>query len=990
MGSGARVALRAIEAAPHMTSDRWQQITAIFHAALARDAAERSAFVAANCAGDSALRREVQSMLAAHLDAGGFGETPAFAAAALPDVRSAVSEVALPRGTRVGPYETMSLLGMGGMGVVYRARDTRLQRDVALKVLLPSIADHPDRLARFGREARVLASLNHPHIAHIYGIEDADGVRAIVMEFVAGSTLADRIAQGPIPPAEALPIARQVAEALESAHELGVVHRDLKPANVKVRDDGTVKVLDFGLAKALDTGATRDDTLLPPPTSAQTMTMPGVVLGTIPYMAPEQVSGKPADRRADIWALGCVLFEMLSGTRAFAGNDADTMVAVLSKEPNWDALPPSASAIHPLLVRCLRKDPRQRLQAIGDVRIHLDELMAGGSGSYPAAFRKPSRARLAAMLLAGLAAGAAVAGVASWTFRPAVDTPAVQFDVSPPEDHAFGLSPIVMSISPDGRTLAFHANSREGGSSYWVRPLEARVARKLPGTDGLVTPRWSSDSRFLIFLADGKLKKIDVSNGVIQTLTEEGSAQSPGASAAAGVILFRLGRGNVFQVPASGGASTPVTTLDQSRSEVTHDLPQLLPDGRHFIYHAQSTRAEYDGIIYAGSLDSPGVTPILTSDSQAVYAPPGYLLYMRSNTLVAHPFDVKSLRLTGEPVPVVDKVDYNNLTRRGAFSVSNTGTLAYRSPAETQLVWFDRSGRALESIAPLARYGNPALSPDEQRVAVDRVDPETGTRDIWLFDLARSGRSRLTVDAAQDQQPIWSADGQRLIFMSNRGGQTGFYVKSVIGAGQEERVAGSVVEASSPDEWTRDGQSLIYSAAMNGFTAAIGGDGPSLTLFEAPLSGNSKPVQIMPGVTPASQAQQSPDGQWLAYVSREAGRADVYVRRYRSDSGQRLISPNGGVEPRWRRDGRELFYLALDQTLMSVPITADDRTFEPGQPTPLFATRMLGFQGTNTRNQYVVTADGQRFLINQPPQGTNSSPISIIVNWPSLLKKTQP
>ena len=884
-------------------------------------------------------------------------------------------------GTRLGPYEILSPLGAGGMGEVYRARDTTLGRDVALKILSPALAGDSQYMARFQREAQVLASLNHPNIAILHGLQESDGVRALVMELVEGPTLAERIRLGPIPLDEALPIARQIAEALETAHDRGIIHRDLKPANVKLTQDGAVKVLDFGLAKALDdeTSASSANS----PTITMAATRAGVILGTAAYMSPEQAKGKRVDRRAEIWAYGVVLYEMLAGRQMYSGETAaETLAFVMTRDPTFDALPAATPpAIRNLLRRCLERDPRRRLQAIGEARILLDEDQPFAPAA-PAVPASSSRVALTAACAVALLAVLALVALSVVHFRetpPAA--PVSRFIVPNPEKVAF--FPNHPIISPDGRRLAFVA-SGEGRQSIWVRPLDSVAAQPLAGTDGAILPFWSADSRFVVFTAGSKLRKVDATGGPPQTLCDVQPFALGGTWSRDGTIVFGSNTG-LFRVSSAGGVATPLTKLDSSRQERGHDWPQFLPDDRHFIYMAASNQVE-NSAIYLASLDSPTDRKLLVRTTyNAVYAPPpndergrrrGHLLFMREGTLMAQPFDEKRLELAGEAFPVAEQVGlYLDLA---FFSASNNGVLAYRGGAGqiTQLVWFDRAGKQLQTAGPPGDYESMALSPDETRVVVTKQ--EGRNRDVWLIDLARRGISRFTFHEAADQNPVWSPDGARIAFTSLRDGPASLYRKVSSGAGQDELLLKSPALNMFPDDWSRDGRYLLYTAidAKSGFD-----------ILALPMDGDRKPIPFLQTQFREWQGQFSPDGKFVAYTSDESGRPEIYVQTFPASGAKWMISSGGGTQPRWRRDGRELFYLSLGRSLMAVEVKTA-RGLEAAIPKPLFQTRISGSMfSVSGASRYAASADGQRFLINCASEEAASAPITLVLNWAAGAKK---
>jgi Tol biopolymer transport system component len=875
-------------------------------------------------------------------------------------------------GTRVGTYEILGHLGSGGMGEVYRARDTKLNRDVALKVLPPEFALDPERLARFKREAQVLASLNHSHIAAIYGFEDSGERHALVLELVEGRTLADRIAKGPIPLDEALPIAKQIAEAMEAAHEQGIIHRDLKPANIKVREDGTVKVLDFGLAKLADpvaaSGQNISVTASPTITTPAMMTGVGVILGTAAYMSPEQAKGRPADKRSDVWAFGCVLYEMLSGRRAFEGeNVSDTLASVLRSEPDWTALPATTPpAIRALLRRCLQRDPERRLRDVSDARFRIEDALT----EPPAAGAPAPLANVGKRLrwAAGVVALAAAAAAATWYLKPPpARAEELRFEISTPATTA----PTSIAISPDGRLIVFAAASK-GREELWLRSLNNPATRVLPGTEGAQDPFWSPDSTSIGFFADAQLKRIDVESGAVQTL-----AAAPGPLGGAwnrdDTILFTPGPPSpVFRIPATGGSPTPVTEVNAETRN--HRFPRVLPDGRHFLYYATGTAPG----IYVGQVDGPAAPRLLEAEA-AVFVAPRHLLFVRQGALYAQAFDPERIELTGRPTTLEQRVVSPSGMGSVALSASNNGRLVYRPgrlEGVRQLIWFDRSGKELERV-PGSNWASGisvALSRDGRTVAYDQL--LGGTTDIWLFDLARRVSTRFTSDPEFEIFPVWSPDGKRIAYQSTRKSPAGTifdtYVKSIDGKSDELLVGGEGGEL--PTDWSPDGRFVLYTDSRE--------DDSKSTVWAVGTEGDRKPFPVAQTPTGASGAQFSPDGQWVAYQSLESGqRAEVFVQRFPGPGAKSQISTAGGVQVRWRRDGRELFYLAPDNRLMAVSMRLESKrnTVEAGTPVPLFAARLSGDpQGPNSR-QYMVSADGQRFLIDAPAEAT--LPISVVLNW---------
>ncbi len=871
----------------------------------------------------------------------------------------------------MGSHEIIALLGKGGMGEVYRARDRKLKREVAIKILPEEFARDHDRLSRFQREAEVLASLNHTNIAAIYDLQEANGFRFLVLELVEGETLAERIARGPVPVDEALGIAKQICEALEAAHEKGIIHRDLKPANVKIQPDGKAKVLDFGLAKALEIGPA-DVSLSNSPTMSLAATNAGVILGTAAYMSPEQAKGKKADKRADIWALGVVLYEMLTGRMMFSGETvSETMAAVMMKEPDWGALPADTpSRLRDLLRRCLVKEPRNRVRDAGDARIAIEEAIAYSDVVAPAGDASRSalpasrplwrRVFPAAAMLAVIVAAVYIA-----TIPPMAQPGVMRFSVDHPDEANFS-DAFTGVLSPDGQRIAFAARDEAGKVLIWIRSLSSFTAQPLTGTDGATDPFWSPDSRFLGFFADGKLKKIEISGGPPQTLCAAGNGRG-GAWNADGDIIFSPSTNSpLFRVSAEGGEPEPATTLDSKSSEASHRWPSFLPDGRRFIYKINAT-GEADGV-YAGSLDSDEKKRLLTATGNAVFASAGYLLFLREDTLVARAFDPKRLEFTSEAEPVAEHIAaFNNL---GSFSVSSDDTLLFRTGggAVTQLTWFDRDGKNLGTAGPPGNYGHAVLSPDEKKIALTRDG------DVWLMDLVRGTTTRFTFDAALDQNPVWSPDGLSIVFTSNReGGSATLYQKVSSGAGKDESILKTPFQ-KVPFGWSLDGRFITYHE--NGPTTAQ-------DLYVLPMTGDRKPILYLQTEFSEYENVLSPDSLWMAYASNESGRYEVYVQPFPASGGKWQISTAGGVQPQWRRDGKELFYVALDGTLMAADVKPGS-TFEPGVPHPLFK---MNTQVLTARNSYSPTADGRRFLVNSFVDTATSSAISVVVNWAADLKK---
>jgi serine/threonine protein kinase len=881
--------------------------------------------------------------------------------------------VALTTGSRIGPYEIKSPLGEGGMGVVYRAHDTKLGRDVAIKALPDAFASDADRLLRFQREAQVLASLNHPNIAQIYGLEESDKTRCIVMELVEGETLQKRLRRGPIPVDEALPMASQIAAALEAAHEKGIIHRDLKPANIKLTPDGKVKVLDFGLAKAFE--PEHSPTLSNSPTLIGTSAQ-GVILGTAAYMSPEQARGKEADRSSDIWAFGCVLYEMLTGHAAFEGETIGEILAgVFKAEPDWKRLPTETpEAVRRLLRRCLQKDRSERLKSADAVRIEIKEALSAPPAVGPPD-AKPTRNPRLAWIVAALAI-LAFAVLLIRDFNRSEPPEAYLQIVTPPTADATS-----MAVSPDGRKVVF-AGSNQGRTQLFLRALDSVNAQPLPGTEGARYPFWSPNSRSIGFFAPGRignvLKRIDVPGGPVQELTSAG-AGSGGTWNQDDVILFTRSpiSTRILRVAAGGGPVVQVTQLDSPRA-ARHVFPYFLPDGRHFLFYALGGGPEVQGV-YWGDLESKERVRLFYSDSAAVYSPSGYLLFIRQGTLFAQRFDAARRQPIGDPFSVAEQVAFDAPSNIGAIS-AGAGVLAYRTgsfSSNRQLVWFDRSGKPLGDAAPPDGGSplNPELSPDGSRVALSRN--ESGNSDIWVLELARHTRQRFTVDPAVDLGPVWSPNGDRIVFSSARKGSLNLYLMSSSGAGSEDLLLESLLPKLAND-WSRDGRFIIYRSLV---------DPNQGDLWVLPLFGDHRPYPFV--ATPANEAyaQFSPDGRWVAYYSDKSGQYEIYVQPFPGPGGELLVSNAGGTQPRWNRNGKELFYIAADGKLMSVSVqrTTDGQTFKLGTPVELFATHLVAVVPSAQRQQYAVSPDGQRFLMNVPVENASVSPITVVLNWRGAL-----
>jgi eukaryotic-like serine/threonine-protein kinase len=867
-------------------------------------------------------------------------------------------------GTRIGPYEIKSPLGEGGMGIVYRALDTQLQREVALKLLPDNVAKDADRLARFEREAQVLASLNHPNIAQIYGLEGSGTSRCIVMELVEGETLQERLKHGPIVVDEALPIAKQIAEALEAAHEKGITHRDLKPGNIQLMPNGTVKVLDFGLAKAVNEDA-GSPVSSHSPTLSMAATQAGVILGTAAYMSPEQARGKVVDRRTDIFSFGSVLYEMLTGRAVFEGEDAAEILSrVLQRAPDWTLLPANTPPrIRDLLRICLRKDVKKRRQTARDVHTDIEDALTEPVVSAVAP--RPTRRESIGWISAGVFALAAVLATLV-ALRSASPPPEMRLEITAPPTQNPALA-----ISPDGKKIVFTATG-EGEARLWLRSLDAISTRSLAGTDGAVYPFWSPDSRSIGFFADGKLKRIDIDAGTTQILASVAVARG-GTWGVDDTILFVPGGiGAIFRISATGGEPAAVTRLLVQQRQIGHRFPQYLPDGRHFLYYVTGTR-EVRGV-YIGDVDGPETRRLLDADAAAVYASSGHLLFVRRGTLFAQAMDPVRLELSGNPSPVAEQVMVNGQSNLAAVSASAAGPIIYRSVGAGdlwQFVWFDRLGKETGrvGIPDSASPRSPSLAPDSRRVALDRL--VDGNQDIWLLETGRDVLSRFTSDVAGDSMGIWSPSGDRVVFQSNRKGVYDLYQKSADTAASEELLL-MTAQIKVPTDWSRDGRFLLYRS----LDPQMGYD-----LWALPMNGEPKPFTVVQTAFDETDGQFAPDGKWIAYQSNESGRFEVYVQSFPGPGRRFQMSTTGGAQVRWRHDGKELFYIALDGRLMAVPIQfGPNEAIEIGPPVPLFATHVGGALQIPNTQQYMVSPDGQRFLMNTTSDEA-AAPITVLLNW---------
>jgi len=905
----------------------------------------------------------------------------------------------LAAGARLGPYEIVAPLGAGGMGEVYRARDTRLDRTVAVKVLPESLAADPQFRERFDREARVISQLTHPHICTLHDVGEHAGTAFLVMEFLEGETLGERIQKGRLPLADAIAIAIQIADALAVAHRAGVVHRDLKPGNVMLLKAGAAgtgaplaKLLDFGLAKVAVPAVAAGAVSMLPTTPPKTLTAHGTILGTFHYMAPEQVEGAEADARSDIFAFGCVLHEMLTGQKAFEGKThASLIAAILEREPPpvttlQPLVPPLVDAI---VRKCLGKKADDRWQSAADLcsalRWAAEGATAVGTRAHEAALTS-SRSRRG-VRIAGASAIAVVAfalGAIVWrsVSNVAAPTAAVRFEVLPPPQATLAPAPVAsaaqLALSPDGRRLAFVAAPRYGVSQLWIRPLDGVQAQPLAGTDGASFPFWSPDSRSIAFFAGGKLKKIDTTGGAPELLCNAPGGRG-GAWSPDGTIVF-TGAPNspMSRISASGGSVLPATTFEGLSGITSHNWPQFLPDGRHYLFYQRSDKPEQQGI-YVTSLDSAGTTRVIGSTGAGLYGS-GHLLFVREGMLFAQPFDDRTLRAGGDAIRIADHVGYFSASLGyAAITVSPAGVLAYGPTVAltTSLQWRDRAGVAGGSPTAPGVHRSPRLSPDQTRVALTTLEPETGQLDIWAFELARGNASRVTFDPQNDWFPAWSADGRQIFFGSSRTGFTTIFRKT--GGEPDQFFAGVAASTGGnafyPNDTSSDGRFLVYTQTAHAYDLGI-----------VPLTGEAKLSPFLASPYNEVQGRFAPNSRWIAYASDESGKFEVYVRPFPAANGQWLISAAGGSQPEWRRDGKELFYISADRKMMAVPVTTDGTTFSAGVPRALFDVQVPE-QVAPYATDYTVTADGQRFLVNTVIDQPTRSALTVVLNWTADLKK---
>jgi eukaryotic-like serine/threonine-protein kinase len=908
--------------------------------------------------------------------------------------------MALTSGTRLGPYEIESPLGAGGMGEVYRARDTRLERTVAIKVLNAQLVASSELRARFEREAKIVSQLQHPHICVLHDVGNEGPIDYLVMEFLQGESLAERLRKGPLPPEQVLTIAIEIADALEKAHRAGVVHRDLKPGNVMLTKSGA-KLLDFGLAKPLaatvasGTGSGRSPSVfaaaltqtMPSPSPATPLSTAGAVIGTVQYMSPEQIQGIEADARSDIFSFGVMLFEMITGKRTFEGKTQASIVGqILAVDP------PSVSTLRPqtppgldrVIRLCLDKDPDERIQTAHDLKLQLQAIAEAPLTSTQAPVVVPTRRPWLPWVAAGVLAIVAIVFALAYLQSLRAPQVSVHSYILPPEKATFLLTGNAAGppvLSPDGLRITFTAKSADGRQMLWIRPLNSAVAQPMSGTEGATYPFWSADSRSVAFFAANKLNKVDASGGPPQALSDA-SAGRGGTWNSTGTIIFAPDAvGALVRVDAAGGTLVPLTTLDAK--ETSHRWPYFLPDGNHFLYFAHGTTGADSGI-YLAALDSKERNLLLHNDSNAIYAAPGYLLFVRDNTLMAQRFNPHSLALEGEAKPVADHVAVNTDTWRSILTASANGELLYQhgtAAGGSQLVWYDASGKQGEPVLPeTADYHWPALSPDASKLAV--AIETNGIADIWVIDLARHTKTRITFGPQYSGEPVWWPDGKSIVFSYGPAGATdSLYRQNADGTGNKEKLMETSGIGAYPFSVTPDGRYIAYM--RHDPKSHTGWDIWVLPMFPD-KSGEQKPFPVVStnfqDVTPAF----SPDGKWLAYANDETGRLEVYIQPFPSGTGRWQVSTAGGGRPHWRKDGKELFFNSTDQQgIMAVDIQQNGASLQLGTPHALFkATTVSGATGT-----YTASADGKKFVMNTVLPESITEPLTLITNWPADLKQ---
>jgi eukaryotic-like serine/threonine-protein kinase len=964
-----------------MSSEQYQRVGELYHAALELVPEARADFLAKECAGEDELRREVESLLQARAEADGF---------VAGRVAGVVAEMAAERqnpaliGRSLSHYQVLSLLGAGGMGEVYLAEDTRLGRKVALKLLPRAFTRDPERLRRFKQEARSVSALNHPNILTVYDIGEHEGAPFIVTELLEGEELRKQLKAGPLPVRRGLEYARQIAAGLAAAHDKGIVHRDLKPENLFVTQDGLVKILDFGLAKLMPQ---RGAGTGPGSATSTQITDPAMVMGTVGYMSPERVRGQEADHRSDIFSFGLILYEMLAGRRAFQGeSSAETMAAIVKEEPPEisEANPKIPPQLEQIVLRCLEKQPARRFQTASDLGFALEALLTPSGtrlkettsslAETVTALSRPVRREKWWMAATALAALLAAGFAWAYFSRPAPEAHPLKLSLALPEKMRF----IHLALSPDGKWLAF--NVEKGGSlQLWALALDTAETKLLVDDEGGRHPFWSPDSRFIGFFSGSKLKKIALNGGLPITLCDFPRGEGGAWNREDVILISGWGDLGLSRVSASGGPVTPVLQPEANRPRLDFRYPSFLPDGRHFICTAISNDKEIRGI-YLGSLDGGTPQRLLGDISNAIYVADGsgvgYLLFGREGALLAQLFDAKKLRLDSEPFPVATQVStLGPVIRR--FSASENGLLVFDpipNRRRQQGYWVDRSGKTINSLKPLDDVGVSRLAPDGQRVVVSRYNQQAGSTDLWLSDVTSGTDVRLTSDPADDSYAaVWSPDASRIVWATKRGEHFQLYERAVSQTGQEAPLFQSNLN-KFPTDWSPDGRYIIYHQVD---------PKTKYDVWALPLFGERKPFPLLQTQANESGGALSPDGQWVAYHSDEAGRHEIYVQHFSAGSGKRRISPNGGVSPKWRGDGRELYYQALDSKLMAAPVTSGT-SLVVGAPV---AIAEFPYSGIAEIANYSVDRDGRRFLLCAQVETETNSPLTVLVNWMAAVKK---
>jgi Tol biopolymer transport system component len=903
--------------------------------------------------------------------------------------------VSLPSGSKLGPYEIQSALGAGGMGEVYRARDTRLERVVAVKILPAHLSSSEELKARFEREARAVSSLNHPHICQLYDVGSQDGTAFLVMEYLEGESLAERLHKGPLPLKQALEFGAEICEALATAHRAGILHRDLKPGNVMLTAGGA-KLLDFGLAKAAPTlsgvsssaasgmtPSTPTMTIADLSSAPKALTQRGTVVGTFQYMSPEVLQGAEADARSDIFSLGCVLYEMVTGRRAFEGK---SQLSVLTGILEHDPAPVSAvqktspAALDYVVKTCLEKNPEERFQSAQDVKLQLRWIAAGG-GQKTVATGAQGRPWLW-WAVAAVAILVAVGSTVSYVRVASRPSAVVRASILPPAGASFvtmvpASGPV--TISPDGARVAFTARDEKGKVLLYVRALNGSTPQALPGTDDAMYPFWSADSRDVGFFALGKVKRISASGGPVQELCEASNGRG-GAWNKDGVILFTgSAQSGLMRVPASGGKPEPATKVDVAHNENSHRWPKFLPDNRHFLYWARKSLGPGDQALLVGSLDSSEAKLIMTGVTTASYAS-GYLLFMRDQTLVAQPFDPNKLQLSGEATPIAEHLAVNGATGVPEFSASDTGTLVYQTGEATgawDLLWYGRDGKAAGTVAQQERYYYPELSRDDSQLAVSLFSGVLGTADVWVLDLKRGTKSRLTFGPGTQLSAVWSVDGKTVYYSSNAKGANQIYSKAADGSGAEQAVLVDPETSDVPYSFSPDGRYLAYTRRV------LSDPKGDVDIWAVPMFGDRKPFAVVHTEFGDLSPAVSPAGKWMAYQNNETGRNEVYLTPFPGGGAKWQVSTSGGADARWRGDGKELYFLDPSDSVMAVDVDTSGGAPRLGVPHILF--QALGVQ--RQVGTYVVSRDGKRFLINSGSTKQGTEPLTLVTNWTAELKK---